>query len=170
MIKRIMNNCIPIKKIIITSCSNFTYEEMIKSNIAVRYGIKNIPSEQEWKCLELLVQNVLQPVRDHFGPIKVSSGYRSKELCLKIGSSAHSNHIRGQAADIEPLDSNITLFELLKWIHDNCEYRELIAEYFPHGWVHVAYREGANNKQIKLKDINHNYYECDFNYIKKIYG
>jgi uncharacterized protein YcbK (DUF882 family) len=43
----------------------------------------------------------LQALRDHLGkPIKIVSGYRSKEHNLKIGGALDSFHVRGMAADI----------------------------------------------------------------------
>lgn len=149
--------------------SNFRYKELVKSNTATRLGIENVPTEEHWKNIELLVENTLQPIRNEFGPIRITSGYRSPELCKKIGSSVTSNHTRGQAADIEPYDTDIPLFDILAFIDNELEYRELIAEYFIDGWVHVAYREGNNNRQMKLKDQNHNYDRVDLDYIQGIY-
>ena len=91
-------------------------------------------------------------------------------MCLKVNSSSTSNHTRGQAGDIEPYDPSIKLFDVLEWIYFNCEFRELIAEYFPDGWIHIAYREGGNSKTLKLKDSNHNYARVDIAYVKSIYG
>ena len=39
----------------------------------------------------------------------------------------------------------------------NLDYREMIAEYFPDGWVHVAYRLNKNIRKLKLKDPTHSY-------------
>jgi len=156
-------------KIVTTRNSNFTYSEFLKSEVALRKGIKNIPNEKQIKNIELLTANILQPVRDKFGGILITSGYRSPELCIAIGSTVTSNHTRGQASDIEPIDQNVQLIDILNWIYENCEFRELIAEHFPNGWVHVAYREGYNNRQLKLKDSYHNYEKCDIDYINKLY-
>jgi len=157
-------------QIIKTMDSNFEYGEFIKSNVAQRLNIKNIPTPDQWKNIEILTNNILQPVRDKFGSIRITSGFRSVELCEAIGSSKYSNHAKGESADIEPYDSTISLWSILDWIYNNCEFRELIAEYFPHGWIHVTYRKGANNKQLKLKDKNHNYKKMTYEEIKNIYG
>lgn len=153
-----------------SSNSNFKYKEFIKSNTATRLGINNEPGEDEWVCIEKLVHHILQPVRNKFGALRISSGFRSPELCIKIRSSINSNHTRGQAADFEPLDSNVTLMEVAEWIASNCEFRELICEYFLEGWIHAAYREGGNSKTIKLKDKNHNYTKLSIGEIKNIYS
>jgi len=154
----------------IPEAENFRYKEFIKSDTALRLGIPNVPREHAWVCIEKLARNIIQPVRSHFGRMRITSGFRTVKLCKAIGSSAKSNHTRGQAADIEPVDSDIRLFDVLEWIHENLEYRELIAEFFPQGWIHVAYRENANDRILKLKDANHHYSRVSIDYIRNIYG
>ena len=148
---------------------NFQYKEFIKSNTALRKGIVNIPNENQWESIERVAANIAQPLRNQFGPIRITSGFRSIPLCIEIGSSAKSNHTRGEALDIEPINSNVKLVDILKWVYDNLDYRELIAEYFPGGWVHVAYRLNKNIKKLKLKDKNHNYSVVSMPYILNIY-
>jgi len=156
---------------------NFTYGEFIKSDTAIRLGIENVPNEAQWQAIERLAVNILQPIRDQFGRVNITSGFRSVELCIAIGSfrtiggkpTVTSNHARGQAADIEPDDPSIPLIDILNFINNECDYRELIAEYFPGGWVHVAYRENANDRLLKLKDPNHNFARVEMDYINAIY-
>ncbi len=157
-------------KAAIPGAPNFTYGELIKSSTAEKHGIPNTPDEEHWQCLEKLAANILQPLREKFGPIRITSGYRSVALCERIGSNKNSNHARGQAADIEPIKTNVTLLSMLEWIHGNLEYRELIAENFPGGWIHAAYREGGNNKTLKLKDPDHNYVEMGIDSIRELYS
>lgn len=151
------------------SNSNFRYREFIKSETAIRLNIPNEPSTIQWKNIEALVINVLQPIRAKFGPIKITSGYRSAKLCQAIGSSTTSNHTRGEAADIESF-CGVPLIDIFSYIYSNLECRELIAEYFPDGWIHVAYRKDGNVKNVKLKDKQHNYAKVDLNYITNLYG
>ena len=68
---------------------NFTLQELIKSDTAIRKGIDNNPNADQIEKLKLLCENILQPVRDHFGRVKVTSGFRSPELCQAIGSSVN---------------------------------------------------------------------------------
>ena len=63
---------------------NFTLQELIKSDTAIRKGIDNNPNSDQVEKLKALCENVLQPVRDHFGRVKVTSGFRSSELCVAI--------------------------------------------------------------------------------------
>jgi hypothetical protein len=154
----------------IDGAKNFSFLELIKSDTAIRLGMNNIPKDDNiWKNLKNLAVNCLQPIRDNFGPIKINSGYRSPELCIRIGSSVNSNHTKGEAADIEPFNDNIKLIDILNWIYKNLEFRELIAEYFLEGWIHIAYRENGNDKILKLKDKNHNYAKVTIDYINKLY-
>jgi zinc D-Ala-D-Ala carboxypeptidase len=65
---------------------NFTLQELIKSDTAIRLNIDNNPNGDQIDKLKQLCENVLQPVRDQFGRVKVTSGFRSPELCRAIGS------------------------------------------------------------------------------------
>ena len=154
----------------IPGAPSFKYKEFVRSDVAKRKSIDNTPDDGEWENIERLAVNVLQPVRDRFGRIRITSGFRSVDLCLAIGSSATSNHIRGEAADIEPVDDDVTLYEIIDWIDNHLEYRELIAEFFPDGWIHVAYRHGANNRQLKLKDPDYNYARVELHFIRGLYA
>ena len=155
----------------IPGAPNFRYGEFIRSKTATRLGIKNIPDEHQWRSIEALAVNVLQPVRNKFGRIKITSGFRITELNTKIGGSEFSNHCRGEAADIKPMKKGVTLFEVLKWIHENLEFRNLIAEYFDDdGWVHVDFRAGSNLKRLKLRDKDHKYTDVSIKFLEELYS
>lgn len=122
--------------------TNFSLAEMIKSSTAIRKGIDNTPDEVVTANLQALVDNVLQVVRDKFGSVKVTSGYRSPLLNSSIGGSKTSQHCYGFAADFEVtgLDNK----ELAIWIRDNLQFTQLILEFYTegdpnNGWVHCAY-------------------------------
>lgn len=131
---------------------NFTLEELIKSETALRHDMDNTPGEAEIAALKLLAEKVLQPVRDHFGKgVKVNSGFRHPEVNAKVGGSKTSDHCRGQAADIEI--PGVANAELAQWIKDNLEFRQLILEFYTpgipdSGWVHVSYVSEDNKKQV----------------------
>jgi zinc D-Ala-D-Ala carboxypeptidase len=131
---------------------NFTLEEMTKSETALRHDLENTPNEQEISAMKLLAEKVLQPVRDHFGKgVKVNSGFRNQDVNQKVGGSRNSDHIRGQAADIEI--PGIPNAELAEWIKDNLEFNQLILEFYTpgvpdSGWVHVSYIPEDNKKQV----------------------
>lgn len=155
---RVLENKIP-------NAENFRYKEFIKSETAIRHNIANIPNEQEWQNIELLTSRVLQPIRNVFGPIRILSGYRSKKVNTLINGSTTSNHCRGEAADIEPIDAKITFLEIIDWVTSNLEFRNLILEYPPYGWIHIDYRKGGNIRRIKLKDKKHDYKLVTLDYL-----
>ena len=128
---------------------NFSLRELTKSQTAERKGISNEPSEEHVENLKLLCTKVLQPIRDEWGVVSISSGYRSPALCEALGSKSTSQHARGQAADFEcySIDNN----ELFNWIVDNLEFDQAILEFYTGapdiGWIHVSYNEDGNRKQ-----------------------
>jgi len=128
---------------------NFSLKELIASQTAERKGIDNTPTEEHIENLKLLCKNILQPTRDEWGIISVSSGYRSPELCVAIGSSERSQHAKGQAADFEcHRVDNKMLFE---WITNELDYDQAILEFYngtpDSGWIHVSYNKDGNRKQ-----------------------
>ena len=131
---------------------NFSLNELTKSQTAERKGIDNTPSAEHQENLKSLCEMILQPIRDHFGQVvSVSSGYRSPELCVAIGSSTQSQHAKGQASDFEIF--GVSNKELADWIDENLDYDQLILEYWKgedepnSGWVHCSYTNGNNRKQ-----------------------
>ena len=130
---------------------NFRLLELTKSQTAARKDIDNTPSPEHQENLKLLCTHILQPVRDHFERVvSVSSGYRSEELCLAIGSKITSQHAKGQAADFEIY--GLSNQELANYIKENLDYDQLILEYWKKedpnaGWVHCSYDFNVNRKQ-----------------------
>ena len=61
---------------------NFTLDEMLRSETASRMGLKEQfnPPVEIINNLKALCINILQPLRDRVGPIRVTSGYRSPRL------------------------------------------------------------------------------------------
>ena len=130
---------------------NFSLVELTKSQTAERKGIDNTPSTEHQENLKRLCESILQPIRDHFSRVvSVSSGYRSPELCIAIGSKTTSQHAKGQAADFEIF--GLSNKELADWINENLYYDQLILEYLKEsdpnsGWVHCSFSLNGNRKQ-----------------------
>ena len=130
---------------------NFSLVELTKSQTAERKGIDNTPSTEHQENLKSLCEMVLQPVRDHFSRVvTISSGYRSEELCLAIGSKTTSQHAKGEAADFEIY--GLSNKELADYINENLDYDQLILEYWKEsdpnsGWVHCSFSLNVNRKQ-----------------------
>jgi len=79
---------------------HFNLNEFTLSQTATRKGIDNTPPEPVIERLCMLAAT-LERVRGLLGnsPIRISSGYRSKELNRAIGSSDSSAHVLGYAVD-----------------------------------------------------------------------
>jgi hypothetical protein len=126
--------------------NNFTLEEMC----ATHYKINNVPTATEIGNLKLLCEKVLQPIRNKFGCVNVTSGFRCKELNIIVGGSSSSQHTKGEAADIK-LPNLPVVFE---WARKNLDYDQLINEY-DFSWIHISYKKTGNRKQT-LKAIKQN--------------
>jgi|TARA_R110001583_G_scaffold103631_1_gene250888 zinc D-Ala-D-Ala carboxypeptidase len=130
---------------------NFSLNELTKSQTAERKGIDNTPSPEHQDNLKSLCTYVLQPIRDHFSRVvSISSGYRSPELCVAIGSKITSQHASGCAADFEIF--GVSNKELADYINEELDYDQLILEYWKEsdpnsGWVHCSYSKNNNRKQ-----------------------
>lgn len=95
---------------------NFTLSEFVKTST----GLDNLPDAEEITNIQLLVNNVLQPLRDAIKrPVYISSGFRSSLVNIKIGGSPTSSHTKGQASDIivPGLAENGRM--ILPWDEDN---------------------------------------------------
>jgi uncharacterized protein YcbK (DUF882 family) len=61
--------------------------------------VEPVPDEYMPNVIALAVK-VLHEVRTLQGPMEVLSGYRPKKLNTAVGGATHSQHLRGEAADI----------------------------------------------------------------------
>ena len=95
---------------------NFELRELLRSNTATKLGINNEPTTISiYQNLFDLIIYLLQPIREGIGkPVKISSGYRCRELNKVVGGVENSNHLFGLAADINNGSRNNE--ELFKWI------------------------------------------------------
>ena len=128
---------------------NFTRAEIEHSNTAKRLGIKNEMSEEHLENMEMLITELIQPLRDSVGPIRISSGYRNPSLNRAIGGSRSSQHCKGEALDIQFWQMgkmmNILIYE---WILDSgLEFDQMINE-FDFAWIHISLKEKDNRKQV----------------------
>lgn len=129
----------------------FSFQEMERSDTAVRYAIDNSIPENLKNNVARLVDNVLDPLREAWGrPLAVSSGYRCPALNRAVGGSATSHHMNGMAADITTGNKvdNRRLFQLI--INLKLPFTQLIDER-DFSWVHVSYDpENVKRQVLKL--------------------
>lgn len=123
--------------------NNFSLKELTVSDTATRLGLDNTPNEAVTANLKTLAEQILQPVREHYGKsVKVNSGYRAPEVNAAVGGSKTSDHCKGQAADIEI--TGVANGDLAKYIAENFKFTQVILEFYTQGvpdsgWVHVSY-------------------------------
>lgn len=139
---------------------HFTLTEFTRSDVARRLGIDNSAPLDCIERMKALCGAILEPAWHQFGVIRINSGYRCLALNQAIRGSKTSQHMRGEAADIEAVDTAISNYDLAKWIADNCRYDQIILECYtsgnPHsGWVHVSYTDGTCRRDLLTYDGKH---------------
>lgn len=109
----------------------------------------NTPGQVELEKLLYLANYILQPVRNKFGPIRINSGFRSKQVNEKIGGSATSQHCFGEAADIYPLQTSLE--DVFQWIKENLVFGQLILERKEESrWLHVSLPRIGKQNQMAM--------------------
>jgi len=146
---------------------NFTLQELIKSNTALRLGIDNTPSKEGIMKLTILATSVLQLLRDRIGALRITSGYRSPQLNTAIGGSNKSQHTKCEAVDIQYVKrgrmDNLMIYQALIDLDidfDQCilEFGDSTATSDPTSpaWIHLSYKITNNRRQVLVayKDDN----------------
>jgi putative chitinase len=133
---------------------HFTLEEMIVSPTAKKLGLSNNPTVQHIENMKYCCENILEPVRTHFGkPVQINSSYRSPLVNKAVGGSSTSQHVNGQAIDFEivGVDNRI----VADWIADNLQFDQVILEFYTKGdknsgWVHASIKKGGGNRKMRM--------------------
>ena len=114
---------------------NFVLSEITRSNTAKRLNISNEPTKEHLHNMQMLIGDLIQPMRDDIGPVRISSGYRSKELNRAIGGSSKSQHCKGEALDLQ------------FWFEGKMNNNQMINE-FDFAWIHISLKSKGNRKQV----------------------
>lgn len=128
---------------------HFTLSELTRSDTADRKHIDNTPTVEVVANLRALCRNVLEPARVSFGaPIYVTSGYRCPALNAAVGGKPTSQHLRGEAADLQ-VQGVRNLKRLYKVIKSHGIFDQLLYETNKSGakWIHVSYTSYGNRRQ-----------------------
>lgn len=133
---------------------HISYEESVRSNTAKRIGILNNPDPKQLQAMHEIAMAIFEPLRNHFKvPIYISSFFRSTALNKVVKGSRRSQHILGEAMDLDAhIFGYITNKDIFEYIKNNLEFDQLIWEYGDStepDWVHVSYTtRRPNRKQI----------------------
>lgn len=130
---------------------NFTLDELATTST----GLPNVPGQAEVAALRRLCETVLQPWRDRVGRIRVNSGYRSAAVNAKVGGSPGSQHLRGEAADVVPLDLGLAdawadLLEAGLPIDQAIVYQRAPGR----GWIHVSHSVRRTRGELLVQPAN----------------
>ncbi len=138
-----------------------TYSEGCKSQTATRYGIDNTPPPEILEKMRIVANLVFDPIREHFNrPIAVVSFFRSQKLNTVIGGAPQSQHMVGEAMDIDAdVFGGLTNRDIFEFIRTQLDFDQLIGEVERDNgdfeWIHVSYKSRENNR----KNVLIGYYE-----------
>ncbi|CCH57102.1 peptidase M15A [Fibrisoma limi BUZ 3] len=131
--------------------AHFTLHELLTSETAVRFQFNEQfePSPQIVKNLELLCQNVLEPLRMGLNmPLRVNSGYRCIRVNSLVGGASKSQHLLGQAADIVVLNPAVSVEELFQRARAmKLPFDQIIQEF--NSWVHISFRANPRGEVLR---------------------
>lgn len=131
---------------------HFKFIEMIRSAKADQYNIDNFPNDCDIIDNIINTMENLDVIREMYGkPLNISSGYRCPELNKKVNGKEKSQHLKGQAADINcgSVEKNREFFNWLVQHKDEFEFDQILDEY-SYQWVHISFKldPSKNRKQI----------------------
>ena len=129
---------------------HFKFIEMVRSSKADEFNIDNWPKDADIMDNIIFTMECLDQIREEYGlPLFVSSGYRCPELNRAVGGVKTSQHIKGQAADIQlgSVEKNRAFFN---WCQDNINdlpIDQLIDE-SNYSWVHLSFIKENQRHQV----------------------
>ena len=138
---------------------HLSLSELIRSDSAKRLGVTNMPTAEHIINLKALAENIFEPIRAHFRcPIYISSGYRSAELNKALNGAKTSQHLKGEAIDIDMDGSSngVTNAMVYDFIITKLDFDQVIWE---HGntenpaWVHVSYKKNGPQRHDILRAV-----------------
>src|SRR5690606_14313073 len=91
-------------------------------------------------CVELL-----EPIRDVLGPLRVTSGYRRPRVNAAVGGSSTSAHMSGWAADVVPVRG--TPEQIMRLLHGAGQALAWDQAILYSSHVHLGLRRPANGEQ-----------------------
>lgn len=140
---------------------HISYTEATKSRTAIKESIDNTPDELTLEKMRHVAETIFEPLRQRYRvPIAITSFYRSPKLNKAIGGSSSSQHVKGEAIDIDAdVYGAVSNRQIFNYIKDNLDFDQLIWEFGDNrepAWVHVSAKKEGNRKNIliayKVKD------------------
>ena len=141
---------------------HFTLEELIASDTAKKAGIDNTPSPEAVVGGKSLANIILDPIRERWGRLIITSGFRCHDLNLHpaVNGAATSDHVwTEEAASTDFIPAKAGLEEVFKWIceeshlpFDQCflEYK-MIDKQRHYRCIHISWRAVSLRRQAGKK-------------------
>ncbi len=143
---------------------HFTVKELVYSETAVNKGIDNYPNDinapiplsEIASNLLILIQDILEPIRVKLAiPFSPNSCFRCYDLNQALGSKDTSQHLLGQAADLDI--PGISTVDFGYWCQKEGSlsngFGQLILEAITpgvasSGWIHLSIKNIKYNNQV----------------------
>ena len=105
------------------------------------------------KNMNTLVNKLLDPLREKVGAIRINSGYRTPAHNKQIGGATNSQHCKGEAVDMFPLEKDID--EVFSIIIRELKYDQVILEKNNAGarWIHISYKADGNRQKAMTASV-----------------
>ena len=135
----------------------FTIEELCQSETADKLKIDNTPTEEIKEHLILLVECLLDPLREEWGsPIIVNSGYRCPVLNKAVGGSKTSTHMSGWSADIRPKNGKMKEFKtfVVEFIKTRIWDQLILETSGSTEWIHISLYNNSGKQRKQIFSIN----------------
>ena len=139
---------------------HISYHEGTYSQTGVRRDLDNTPDDDQLKRMEEVAENLFEPLREWVGgPIKINSFFRGEPVNTAIGGSRKSQHMKGQAIDIDDTFGHKTNAEMYHYVKDNLDFDQLIWEFGTDknpNWLHISWvSHRPNRKKLTIaKKVN----------------
>ena len=139
---------------------HISYHEGTYSRTGERRDLDNTPNAGQLKCMKEVAKNLFEPLRKWVGgPIKINSFFRGEPVNTAIGGSTRSQHMKGQAIDIDDTFGHKTNAEMYYYIKDNLDFDQMIWEFGSDenpNWLHISWvSHRPNRKKLTIaKKVN----------------
>ena len=139
---------------------HISWHEGTYSRTGERRDLDNTPNEEQLKCMKEVAENLFEPLREWVGgPIKINSFFRGEPVNTAIGGSRKSQHMKGQAIDIDDTFGHKTNAEMYYYIKDNLDFDQMIWEFGTDknpNWLHISWvSHRPNRKKLTIaKKVN----------------
>ena len=139
---------------------HISWHEGTYSRTGERKDLDNTPNEEQLKCMKEVAENLFEPLREWVGgPIKINSFFRGEPVNTAIGGSRKSQHMKGQAIDIDDTFRHKTNAEMYYYIKVNLDFDQMIWEFGDDknpNWLHISWvSHRPNRKKLTIaKKVN----------------